>query len=166
MLLNCVGETLESPLDCKVIKPVNSKGNQPWLFIWRTDAEAPILWPPDVKSWLTGKDLMLERWRAGKGDDRGWDGWMASLTQWMWIWTNSEARKTEKDIEAWCAAVHMMANSWTQLSNWTTMIQKDNLTLCASRWRNTPSPTTEVLPKQNNPIVTKYQTCIWPSLQV
>ena len=51
--------TLESHLDCKEIKPVNPKGNQPWIFIRRTDAEveAPILWPPDVKSWLTGKDL-------------------------------------------------------------------------------------------------------------
>ena len=51
-------KTLESPLDCKEIKPVNPKGNQPWICIGRTDAEAeaPILWPPDVKSWLTGKD--------------------------------------------------------------------------------------------------------------
>ena len=50
-------KTLESPLDCKEIKPVNPKGNQSWMFIWRTDAEAqmPILWPPDVKKWLTGK---------------------------------------------------------------------------------------------------------------
>ena len=51
-------KTLESPLDCKEIKPINPKGNQPWIFIRRTDAEAeaPILWPPDVKSQLTGKD--------------------------------------------------------------------------------------------------------------
>ena len=51
-------ETLESPLDCKEIKPVNPKGNQPWIFIERTDAEteAPILWPPDAKTWLIGKD--------------------------------------------------------------------------------------------------------------
>ena len=57
MLWNC-GETLESPLDCKEIQPVNPKGNQSWIFIGRTDteAEAPILWPPDAKSWLTGKD--------------------------------------------------------------------------------------------------------------
>ena len=48
-------KTLESPLDSKV-KPVNLKGNEPWIFIGRTDAEAPILWPPDAKSWLTGKD--------------------------------------------------------------------------------------------------------------
>ena len=51
-------KTPDSPLDSKEIKPVNPKGNQPWIFIGRTDAEAeaPILWPPDVKSWLTGKD--------------------------------------------------------------------------------------------------------------
>ena len=51
-------KTLESPLDCKDIKPVNPKENQPWIFIGRTDAkaEAPILWPPDAKSWLNGKD--------------------------------------------------------------------------------------------------------------
>ena len=49
---------LLSPLDCKEIKPVNPKGNQPWIFIRRTDAEAeaPILWPPDTKNWLIGKD--------------------------------------------------------------------------------------------------------------
>ena len=51
-------KTLESPLDCKEIKPVNFKGSQPWIFIGRTDAEAepPILWPPDIKSWLIWKD--------------------------------------------------------------------------------------------------------------
>ena len=50
-------KTLDSSLDCKEIKPVNPKGNQPWIFIWRTDAEAeaPVLWPPDAKSWLIGK---------------------------------------------------------------------------------------------------------------
>ena len=51
-------KTLESPLDCKEIQPVNPKGNQFWIFIWRTDAEAeiPVLWPPDAKSWLIWKD--------------------------------------------------------------------------------------------------------------
>ena len=49
-------KTLESPLDCKEIKPVNPKGNQSWIVIGRTEAETPILWPPDVKSWLNGKD--------------------------------------------------------------------------------------------------------------
>ena len=49
-------KTLESPSDSKGIKPVHPKGNQSWIFIGRTDAEAPILWPPEVKRWLTGKD--------------------------------------------------------------------------------------------------------------
>ena len=58
MLLNCVLEkTLESPLDCKEIQPILPKGNQPWIFIGRADAEAPVLWPPDAKSWLIGEDL-------------------------------------------------------------------------------------------------------------
>ena len=50
-------KTLESPLDCKEIQPVNPKGNQPWIFIRMADGEVPILWPPDAKSWLIGKDL-------------------------------------------------------------------------------------------------------------
>ena len=61
-----VGKTLERPLDCKEIKPINPKGNRPWIFTGKTDAEAevPILWPPDVKSWLTGKDPHIEKdWR-------------------------------------------------------------------------------------------------------
>ena len=67
MLLNCgVEKTLESPLDCKEIQSVHPKGDQSWVFIGRTDAEAetPILWPPDVKSWLIGKDPDAEKyWR-------------------------------------------------------------------------------------------------------
>ena len=73
------------------IKPVNLKGNQPWILVGRTDAEAegPILWPPDALSWLIGKDWCWERLRArGEGGDRGWDGWMASLTQWTWVSAN------------------------------------------------------------------------------
>ena len=80
-------KSLEGPLDSKEIKLVSPKENQPWIFIWRTgaEAEAPIPWPPDVKSWLTGKDP--ERLRAGgEGSDKGWDGWMASPTQWTWAW--------------------------------------------------------------------------------
>ena len=79
------------PLDCKEIQPVRPKGNQSWIFIGRTDAEAetPILWPPDAKNWLIGKDPYLGKIEGGEGDDRGWDGWMASPTQWTWIWANS-----------------------------------------------------------------------------
>ena len=61
-------KTLESPSDSKEIKPINSKGNQPWIFIGRTDAEAPILWPPDAQSWLIGKDPDAGKdWRQEKG---------------------------------------------------------------------------------------------------
>ena len=93
MLLNCVLEkTLESPLDCKEIQPVHSEGDQPWDFFGGNDAKAetPVLWPLHAKSWLTGKDSCWEGLEAGgEGDDRGWDGWMASLTRWTWVWVNS-----------------------------------------------------------------------------
>ena len=69
-------KTLESPLDCEEIQPVHSKGDQSWVFTGGIDAEAetPVLWPPEVESWLI--------WKDPKGDDRGWDGWTASQTQW------------------------------------------------------------------------------------
>ena len=86
-------KTLESPLDCKEIQLVHPKGDQSWVFIGRIDVEAetPILWPPDVKSWFTWKDPDNGKyWGAGgEGDDREWDGWMASLTQWTWVWVDS-----------------------------------------------------------------------------
>ena len=87
-------KTLESPLDCKEIQPVHSKGDQSWVFIGRTDAKAetPVLWPPHAKSWLTDwKRLWC--WEGlgagGEGDNRGCDGWMASPTRWTWVWVNS-----------------------------------------------------------------------------
>ena len=85
-------KTLESPLDCKEIQPVHSKGDQPWVFFRRNDAKAetPVLWPPHAKSWLIGKDWCWEVLGArGEGDDRGWDGWMASPTRWTWVLLNS-----------------------------------------------------------------------------
>ena len=99
MLLNCVLEkTLESPLDCKEIKPVHPKGNQSWIFIGRTnaEAEAPILWPPDVKNWLTGKDpdAGKDRRQEKKGVTEDeiveWHHWLeghwawASCSSWWW----------------------------------------------------------------------------------
>ena len=81
-LIVVLERTLETSLDCKKIKSVNPKGNQPWIFIGRTDAEVPILWPPDSKSWLIGKD-------PDAGKDWGQeemrvtrDGWVASSTLW------------------------------------------------------------------------------------
>ena len=75
-------KTLESPLDCKEIKPVNPKGNQSWIFIGRTGA--------DVKNWLTGKNWCWKRLKAGgEENDTGWNGWMASLIRWTWVWASS-----------------------------------------------------------------------------
>ena len=83
-------KTLESPLDYKEIQPVHRKGNQSWIIIGRTDAEAetPILWPPDAKSWHWKRPWCWERLKAGERGD-GRYGWMASRTQWAWVWVNS-----------------------------------------------------------------------------
>ena len=88
-------KTLEGPLDCKEIQQVHPKGVhwKSWVSIGRIDfeAETPIFWPPDAKSWLILKrPWCWERLRVGgKGNDRGWDGWMASPTQWTWVWVDS-----------------------------------------------------------------------------
>ena len=126
MLLNCgVGETLESPLDCKEIKPVNPKEDQSWVFIGRTDAEAeaPVLWPPDAKSWLIRKDPDAgERLKAeGKGDNRGRMLDLASQTQWIWVWVSSGRwQRTGKPG----VLQSMGSQSWTQLNstNWSCWI--------------------------------------------
>ena len=85
-------KTLESPLDCKETKPVNPKGNQPWRFVRRTDAAAPIFWSIRWREELTHwkRPWQWERLRVGgEGDDRGLDGWVASPTWWMWVWASS-----------------------------------------------------------------------------
>ena len=86
-------KTLEGPLDCKEIQPVHSKGDQSWILIQRTAAEAetPILWPTwceELTHWK--RPWCWERLTAGgEGDDRGWDGWMSSPTGWTWVWVSS-----------------------------------------------------------------------------
>ena len=114
-------KTLESPLDCKEIQ-VHSKGDQTWVFTRRTKAEAetPVLWPPPVTSWLIWKDPYAGRdWGAGgEGDDRGWDGWMASLDS--MDMNLGELRELVMDREAWHAVIHGVAESEvTEQLNWT-----------------------------------------------
>ena len=113
-------KTLERPLDSKEIKPVNPKGNQSWIFIGRTstEAETPILWPPDNEELTHWKrPWCWERLKAGgEGDDRGGDVWMASLTLWMLVWASSGSWWwTEKPG----VLQPMGSQRQTRLSNWT-----------------------------------------------
>ena len=116
-------KTFENPLDCKEIRPVNPKGNQSWIVIGRTYAkvEAPKLWPPDVKSQLIGKDLNAGKdWRWREGDDRGWDFWMASLTQWTWVWVSSGRwRRTGKPGVLKFMGSQRVGHDWATELNWT-----------------------------------------------
>ena len=117
-------KTLERPFDCKEIKPFYPKGSQSWIFIGKTDAEAetPILWLPDAKNWLTGKDWCWDRLNAGgEGDDKGWAGWMSSPTRWTWVesrswwWTENPGVLQSMGLQ-----------SRTRLSNWTELNVSEN----------------------------------------
>ena len=122
-------KTLESPLDCKEIQPVHPKGDQSWVFFGRTDVEAetPILWPPDAKSWFIWKDPDAGKdWgQEEKGDDRGWDGWMASPTRWTWVWVNSGSWWwTGKPGVLQSMGSKRVGHDWVTELNWTELNSK------------------------------------------
>ena len=113
-------KTLESPLDSKEIKPVNPKGNQPWIFTRRTDAEAeaPIHGTHDVKSWLIGKVLMLGKIEVRRRRGRQRLRWLDGITDWMDMGLGG-LRELVMDREGWRAMVHGVTKSQTWLCDWT-----------------------------------------------
>ena len=113
-------KTLESPSDCKEIQPILPKGDQSWVFIGRTDAEAPILWPPDAKTLTHWKrPWCWARLKAeGEGDNREWDGWMASPTRWTWVWVNSGSWWWTSSL-ACCDSWGRKESDTTEQVNWT-----------------------------------------------
>ena len=113
-------KTLESPLDCKEIQPVHPTGNQSWVFIGRTDAEAEM--PNTLATWceeLTHlkRPWCWERLKGRGGDDRGWDGWMVSPTWWTWVWISSgKCWWTGKPGMLKSMGLQRVRHNWTELN--------------------------------------------------
>ena len=132
-------KTVESPLDCKEIKLFNPKGNQSWIFIGRTDAEAetPILCHLMQRTDSLKKTLMMGKTEGGKrGGDRGWDGWMASATQWTWVWVNSRSWwLTGRPDVLQVIGSQRVRHDWaTELK----VIEKERQRKRIHRWRGSP----------------------------
>ena len=127
----CLEKILESPLDFKEIKPVHPKGNQSWIFIGRTDVEAetPILWPGCEELIHWKRPWCWDRLKAGgERDNRTWDGWMASPTQWTWVWVNSRSWWwTGRPSVLQSMGSQRVKHDWATQLNWT----EGNGTRCA-----------------------------------
>ena len=124
MLSNCgVGELFRVPRTARRSNQSILKEFQSWIFTGRTDAEAeaPIIWPPDVKNWVIGKDPdAVKDWRWEEKGNRGWDGWMASPSQWAWVWaTSGNWWWTGKPGMLQSMRSHKVGYDWATELNWT-----------------------------------------------
>ena len=133
----------ESPLNSKGINPINPKGNQPWTFIGQTDAdaEAPVLWPPNAKSWLIGKDPNTGKdWRQRRRRPQR-VRWLNSITESMHMNLRKLA-EIVKDRGTWHAAVHGVAKSQTWLCDWTaTKVFQMKFCFHCKKWSSTDDNT-------------------------
>ena len=115
-------KTLESLLDCKEIQPAHPKGNQPWIFIGRTDAEAETLIL--MATWCKEMTHLKRPWCwewlkvGGEGDNRGWNGWIASPTQWTWVWVSSGRWWTGKPGVLQSMGLCRVRHNWATELNW------------------------------------------------
>jgi len=121
-------KTLASPLACKEIQPVHSVGDQPWDFFGRNDAKADTQYFGHL---MRRVDSLEKLWcweglrAGGEGDDRGWDGWMASLTQWTWVWVNSGSWWwTGRPGVLQFMGSQRVGHDWATDLNWTELIQQ------------------------------------------
>ena len=136
MLLNCGVKTLESPLECKEIKPVSPKGNQPWILIGRIAAEVLILWPPDAKNWLfSWKDP--DAGNDWKQEEKGMtEEEMVERHHYLNGVNLNKLQELVMNREAWCATFHGVTKTWTQLNNWTyrKFMRKTNIAKTTEVW--------------------------------
>ena len=132
-------KTLESPLDCKEIKTVNPKGNRSWIFIGKTDGELKLQYFGHLM-WRT--DSLEKTLRVGgEGDNRGWDGWMALPTWWIWVWTSSGSWWwTGKPGMLQSMELQRIGHNWVIELNWTELKQEYRSGLPFPSWGNLPDP--------------------------
>ena len=128
-------KTLASPLDCKEIKPVHPKGDQSWIFIWSWNSNTLVTWCEELTHFK--RPWCWERLRAGgEGDNRGWDGWMASLTQWTWVWVDSGSWWWigRPGVLRFMASQRIRHDFATEL-NWTELLGRKVMTNLGSIWK-------------------------------
>ena len=143
-------KTLESPLDCEEIQPVYPKGNQSWIFtgrtVWSWNSNPLSTWCEELTRWK--RPWLWERLKlGGEGDNRGWDGWMASPSLWTWVWINSGSFWWTGKLGM--LAIHEVAKSWTQPNEWIRLLYRPLcfITILSDDWHRMHTQTDSFLEK-------------------